>query len=80
MKRWTNDRWLSTLHQVVNPDHGDSCWSGGSTRRQSVAFFHNLDKDAVVENLMPEQALYDPIVAGDFLMKKHLATQGIVTD
>ena len=27
MKRWTNDRWLSTLHQVVNPEHGDACWS-----------------------------------------------------
>ena len=80
MKRWTNDRWLSTLHRVVNPDLGDACWNGGSTRRQSVAFFHNLDKDAVVENLMAEEALYKPIVAGDFLMKKHLATQGITTD
>jgi isopenicillin N synthase-like dioxygenase len=39
MKRWTNDRWLSTLHQVVNPDLEDACWNGGSTRRQSVAFF-----------------------------------------
>jgi isopenicillin N synthase-like dioxygenase len=78
MKRWTNDRWLSTLHRVVNPDTGDACWNGGSTRRQSVAFFHNLNRDAVVENLAKgEPAKYQPIVAGDFLMQKHLAaTQG----
>lgn len=76
MKRWTNDRWLSTLHQVVNPDHGDTCWEGGSTRRQSVAFFHNLNKDATVENLTKDEPKYEPIVAGDFLMQKHLAAVG----
>ena len=43
MRRWTNNQWLSTLHQVVNPK---SCneW----TRRQSIAFFHNVNNDAVV--------------------------------
>ena len=50
---------------------------GDSTRRQSVAFFHNLNKDAVVDNLMAkvsgEENKYEPIVAGDFLMQKHLA-------
>lgn len=76
MKRWTNDRWLSTLHQVVNPDLEDACWNGGSTRRQSVAFFHNLNRDARVENLTGDEAKYDPIVAGDFLMQKHLAAVG----
>lgn len=76
MKRWTNDRWLSTLHQVVNPDLGDACWSGGSTRRQSVAFFHNLNRDATVENLTSDEAKHEPIVAGDFLMQKHLAAVG----
>jgi len=88
MKRWTNDNWLSTLHRVVNPDpanpasvhgawEGFSVREGDSTRRQSVAFFHNLDKDAVVSNLMAsvngEANKYDPIIAGDFLMQKHLA-------
>jgi len=36
MSMWTNDKWLSTLHRVVNPkrdaEHPD-------TRRQSVVFF-----------------------------------------
>ena len=76
MKRWTNDRWLSTLHRVVNPESGavGRGWFGAdSTRRQSVAFFHNLDKDAVVSNLTPFESKYEPIIAGDFLMQKHLA-------
>ena len=74
MKRWTNEKYLSTLHRVVNPT--DTNWEEGqSTRRQSVAFFHNLNKDALVENLTKDKAKHEPIIAGDFLMQKHLATQ-----
>jgi isopenicillin N synthase-like dioxygenase len=79
MKRWTNDQWLSTLHRVVNPPEDASKrenWSEnktGNTRRQSVAFFYNTDRDAMITNLTPNEAKYDPIVAGDFLMQKHLA-------
>jgi len=78
MKRWTNDRWLSTLHRVVNPTANDTCWaeSGGSTRRQSMAFFHNPNRDALISVLGTEKAKYEPIVAGDFLMSKHLAAVG----
>ena len=36
MARWTNDRWVSTVHRVVNPSPED----GGKSRRQSLAFFH----------------------------------------
>ena len=36
MALWTNDRWVSTLHRVVNPAPD----AKGSTRRQSFAFFH----------------------------------------
>ena len=36
MALWTNDRWVSTLHRVVNPPPD----AKGSTRRQSFAFFH----------------------------------------
>lgn len=78
MRRWTNDRWSSTLHRVINPPV-DKVASWG--RRMAIAFFHNLNKDAVVEAIpscvTPESpALYDPIVAGDFLMLKHLASNG----
>lgn len=48
MQRWTNDQWVSTIHRVVPPtqaevDSRDSC------RRQSVAFFHNVNADVLVE-------------------------------
>lgn len=47
MARWTNDRWTSTLHRVVNPEGG----SPVSARRQSMPFFHNATYSAVVEAL-----------------------------
>mmetsp|Transcript_52738 Transcript_52738/g.133919 ORF Transcript_52738/g.133919 Transcript_52738/m.133919 type:complete len:378 (-) Transcript_52738:75-1208(-) len=76
MRRWTNDKWSSTLHRVVNPP-ADKAWG----RRLAIAFFHNLNKDAVVEAIPScvtdsRPALYDPIVAGEFLMLKHLASNG----
>jgi len=73
MRRWTNDRWLSTLHRVVNPESGEQ-WQ----RRQSIAFFHNPNRDAQVEPLTmgDDEPLHDPIIAGDFLMQKHLAAVG----
>ena len=49
MMRWTNDRWVSTRHRVVNPP----VRPGRPTRRQSIAFFHNPSRDAVIECLSP---------------------------
>jgi isopenicillin N synthase-like dioxygenase len=83
MRRWTNDQWLSTLHRVIIPtsemegktlDNGEEGFT--TSRRQSLAFFHNLNRDAVVSALVVpvgEKPKYEPIVAGDFLMQKHLA-------
>jgi isopenicillin N synthase-like dioxygenase len=74
MRRWTNDRWQSTLHRVINPPSGAN-WG----RRQSIAFFYNLNPDAEVSMLQTrdtekEESKYPSIVAGDFLMEKHLAS------
>ncbi len=49
MMRWTNDCWVSTRHRVVNPPTDP----GQSTRRQSIAYFHNLPRDTVIECLPP---------------------------
>lgn len=71
MARWTNDRWTSTLHRVVNPDAGATL----STRRQSMPFFANANYAQVVECLPtclhPDgSATYEPVVAGPHLMDK----------
>lgn len=78
MRRWTNERWVSTLHRVINPSAEQQALWG---RRLAIAFFHNLNKDAMVEAIpscvsADRPGLYDPIVAHEFLMLKHLASQG----
>lgn len=45
MSMWTSDRWVSTVHRVVNPDEN----SGASARRLSIAFFQNPNYDAIIE-------------------------------
>ncbi|MGF1625797.1 MAG: isopenicillin N synthase family dioxygenase, partial [Alphaproteobacteria bacterium] len=45
MQRWTNDRWRSTLHRVVNPPPD----AQGRSRRQSIAFFHQPNWDARID-------------------------------
>lgn len=70
MARWTNDRWRSTMHRVIPP----------ARRRQSIAFFHNANWDAVIECLPTcrahgEPMRYPPIEAGPHLMAKFTATQ-----
>lgn len=71
MARWTNDRWTSTLHRVVNPDVGSTV----STRRQSMPFFHNANYSALVECLPSalaagETPKYEPVLAGPHLAGK----------
>ena len=69
MARWTNDRWRSTMHRVVVP----------ARRRQSIAFFHNANWDALIDCipscLAPgESPRHPPIEAGPHLMQKFRAT------
>jgi isopenicillin N synthase-like dioxygenase len=71
MMRWTNDRWVSTLHRVVNPPPGE--WQ--RSRRQSLVFFHNPNPDTLITCLPgccgPDHpAKYPPISAGEFLWMK----------
>lgn len=71
MARWTNDRWTSTLHRVVNPDAGATV----SSRRQSMPFFHNANHSALIEAIPTcvapgEQPKYEPVLAGPYLAAK----------
>lgn len=68
MARWTNDRWVSTLHRVVKPE----AKKGGANRRQSMAFFQNTNYDAEIECIPTclgagEKAKYEPVRAGEYL-------------
>jgi isopenicillin N synthase-like dioxygenase len=76
MARWTNNRWRSTLHRVLTPPLDAS----EPTRRQSIAFFHNANWDAIIECLptcqsATEPPAYAPIAAGPHLMAKFQSTQ-----
>ena len=69
MARWTNNRWRSTLHRVANPAQHDP-----ASRRQSIAYFHQPNWDAVIACLTDTQPLYAPVVSGPYLMSKFKAT------
>ena len=62
MQRWTGDRWVSTLHRVVGQE-------SVSPRRQSLVFFHNPRKDAVIETLV-DGTRYDPVKAGEYVLSR----------
>ncbi|MBV8534925.1 MAG: isopenicillin N synthase family oxygenase [Alphaproteobacteria bacterium] len=71
MARWTNDRWRSTLHRVVNPPRN----ARGPTRRLSLILFTGPNKDALIEALpscvdAAHPAKYPPVRAMDYIQSK----------
>ncbi|CAN5775350.1 2-oxoglutarate and iron-dependent oxygenase domain-containing protein [soil metagenome] len=71
MARWTNDRWVSTMHRVANPPPG----SGPAARRQSIVFFYKPNVDAVIGPIPTcvddeHPARYAPVLAGDYMDEK----------
>ena len=75
MQRWTNDRWKSTLHRVVNPPPD----AQGRSRRQSIAFFHQPNWDAQISCIPSclasgEIPRYPPIASDPHLMTKFRST------
>lgn len=71
MARWTNDRWLSTLHRVANPPEE----AKGGSRRLSIVFFHHPNYDATI-SCLPTcveagcAPLYEPITVSDYYRMK----------
>ena len=75
MMHWTNDRWISTLHRVVNPPRDKTLGTG----RISLAFFHQPNYDAVIECLPSCQGpgnptKYPPVTSGEYRNRKFAAT------
>ncbi len=71
MMQWTNDRWTSTMHRVVNPPRDRASGS----RRISLVFFHQPNYDALVECLdscrdPQHPPKYEPVTSGDHLYSK----------
>lgn len=65
MARWSNDRWVSTIHRC-------SC-EGTEKRRRSIAFFHLPNWDAEIR-VIGESPKYPPVEAGAYLMEKFRST------
>ncbi len=70
MARWTNDRWVSTLHRVATPEVGDD-----GSRRLSMAFFVHPDFNAEIRYipscLAPgETPKHQTITAGEHIRRK----------
>jgi isopenicillin N synthase-like dioxygenase len=70
LMRWTNDRWLSNLHRVVNPPA-----AGPARARLSIAFFNHPNYDALIECL-PTQgpAKHPPVRSGAYRNLKYTQT------
>ena len=75
MARWTNNRWVSSVHRVVVPDDAYS----RQQRRLSLAYFHQPDWNAEIRcipSCLPdkEKPIYPPIRSGRYLMEKFHST------
>lgn len=70
MARWTNERWMSTVHRVKPP-----IVDGSIQRRRSAAYFHDGNIDAVIATLPTcvaegEESRYAPITVAEHLRAK----------
>ena len=70
MARWTNDRWASTLHRVVNPPIGVA-----QSRRLSIGMFVHPNYDQKIECVPTclaagETPRYPVITAGEHIKRK----------
>ncbi|WP_168702920.1 isopenicillin N synthase family dioxygenase [Gordonia paraffinivorans] len=68
MARWTNERWMSTLHRVKPP-----IVDGTIARRRSAAYFHDGNIDAMISTLpscVGAGSRYSPITVGEHIGTK----------
>jgi isopenicillin N synthase-like dioxygenase len=79
MAMWTNDRWVSNLHRVVNPPAD----TAQSTRRLSVAYFAHANYDALIRCIptciaSTGIAQHPPILAGEHRAAKVRMSQQVM--
>lgn len=76
MMRWTNDRWLSNLHRVVNPPP-----EFAHMQRLTLVYFQNPNCDAEIRCIDPTApAKYAPVRFGDYYLSKHMKAQHLTTN
>jgi len=68
--RWTNERWMSTLHRVKPP-----IVDGTINRRRSAAYFHDGNADATISAIpstveQGSEPLYPPITVSEHIRAK----------
>jgi len=65
LARWSNDRFRSTLHRVINKSGHE---------RYSIATFYDPTYSAMVDpcdlGVEPDASLYPPVAAGDYILKR----------
>ena len=71
MAQWTNDRWVSTVHRVVNAEVCDRALS----RRLSLVFFHQPNPDALIKCIptcvsAEQPSKYAAVNAGEYISAK----------
>lgn len=76
LEQWSNGRYVSTMHRVIGVPEQD---------RYSIACFHDLDHDAVIECLptccsADNPPKFEPTTAGKHLEMKYLASMGLATN
>jgi len=72
MMRWTNNRWRSTPHRVVNPPDTEA-WR---SRRLSIGMFFIPNYDALISpiGVDTQSARYQPITVADYRTSRFAST------
>jgi len=77
LARWTNDRWVSTVHRVVNPGSADA-----GRDRLSIPFFHQPNFDALIACLptcrsADQPPKYEPVTSGEWVRRQTRRQVGV---
>jgi isopenicillin N synthase-like dioxygenase len=70
LARWTNDRWVSTLHRVVNPEGIES-----KDARMSIVFFQQPNDDAIIRCIETCVGVENPPKYGAVGAGEHVAAK-----